>query len=221
MKYDDFKKDLKLFEEMYSDVGKIPESMFKKCGYPDTINDLIKEDFAYVNTLIDFYYNHTKIQCDMGVSLNDIIQGLQIIKIQSNEKKIKFTKFSTIILKWLTEVDFFNDIYESFDFNVVDANDILEYKNDHAVDYSNIKIFEPRINQKDAFDRLEKNGLETGIHCQATGCGKTFIILKYIEYVRTHAKTQNPKIILFTERVNILADLFQFNKNNKNNKDVI
>ena len=68
-----------------------------------------------------------------------------------------------------------------------------------------------RDNQIEAFKKLDNNGLETGIHCQATGCGKSYIIIKYIHY--TNKIINNPKIILFTERVNILSDLFSFKKN--------
>lgn len=76
----------------------------------------------------------------------------------------------------------------------------------------------PRINQQEAYDRLKKNGYETGIHCQATGCGKTNIILHYIDYGVKNYKNKT-KIILFTERVNILKDLFDFTKNgNEPNK---
>jgi superfamily II DNA or RNA helicase len=70
----------------------------------------------------------------------------------------------------------------------------------------------PRINQQEAYDLLKEKGLETGIHCQATGCGKTNIILHYIDYtIKKYGN--NAKIILFTERVNILKDLFDFSKN--------
>ena len=72
-----------------------------------------------------------------------------------------------------------------------------------------LSVFNPRINQQEAFDKLQKNGLVTGIHCQATGCGKSFIILRYIDYCIRKFK-HKCKIILFTERVNILADLFNF-----------
>lgn len=82
------------------------------------------------------------------------------------------------------------------------------------MEIKNIDLTEDKIilreNQKEAIDRLYKNGLETGIHCQATGCGKTIIILKYIDYL--NKTKENSKIILFTERVNILSDLFSFKK---------
>ena len=65
-----------------------------------------------------------------------------------------------------------------------------------------------RTNQVEAIERLNNNGFETGIHNQATGCGKSIIILKYID----KAIKENKSIILFTERVSIFSDLFKFNK---------
>jgi len=50
----------------------------------------------------------------------------------------------------------------------------------------------------------------TGIHCQATGCGKTFIIIRCIDYICRIKK--NPKVILFTERISILSDLFLYSR---------
>ena len=212
MKYEDLKIDFNLFEDIYNDVGKIPDSMLKKCNYPSDVNELIKKDYKYVFTLINFYYNHIKNKLDTNVPLQDIKTELQIIKNQSNNKKKIFIQFSEVIIKWLLSIDFFNDMCETHDAKKVDINDILSYKNKIAQN-TIINKFEPRINQKDALERLTKNGLETGIHCQATGCGKTFIILYYIEYCRINNKT--PKIILFTERISILADLFQLKKKNK------
>lgn len=215
MKYEDLKIDFNLFEEIYNDVGKIPDSMLKKCNYPSDVNELIKKDYKYVFTLINFYYNHIKNKLDTNVPLQDIKTELQIIKNQSNNKKKIFIQFSEVIIKWLLSIDFFNDMCETHDAKKVDINDILSYKNKIAQN-TIINKFEPRINQKDALERLTKNGLETGIHCQATGCGKTFIILYYIEYCRINNKT--PKIILFTERISILADLFQLKKKTNNAK---
>jgi superfamily II DNA or RNA helicase len=73
-----------------------------------------------------------------------------------------------------------------------------------------------RPNQKEAIERLERNGLETGIHCQATGCGKSYIILSYLDYL--YKNYENPKVILFTERISILNDLFGFRKNKTKEK---
>jgi superfamily II DNA or RNA helicase len=63
-----------------------------------------------------------------------------------------------------------------------------------------------RPNQQDVIDKLKKNGFITGIHCHATGTGKSFLILKHCqEFVDQNKKGD---IIIITERVNILVDLF-------------
>ena len=74
-----------------------------------------------------------------------------------------------------------------------------------------------RINQIDAINILNKNGFETGIHNQATGCGKSYIFLNYID----KAIHENKSIILFTERVSIFSDLFKFNKDELDQLDVL
>lgn len=74
-----------------------------------------------------------------------------------------------------------------------------------------------RTNQIEANERLNINGFEVGIHNQATGCGKSTIILKYID----KAISENKSIILFTERLSIFTDLFKFNKNNLEQLDVL
>ena len=218
MNYDDLKQDLITFEDLYNEFGKITDSMLKKYIYPSDVKQLIKNDYKYVFNVIDFYYNHVKNKLDTNVPLLDMTTELQIIKNQSNNKKTIFIQFSNVIIKWLLSIDFFNDMCETHDAKKVDINDILSYKNKIAQD-TIINKFEPRINQKDALERLQKHGLETGIHCQATGCGKTFIILYYIEYCRINNKV--PKIILFTERISILADLFQLKKILNNDNDDI
>jgi len=49
--------------------------------------------------------------------------------------------------------------------------------------------------------------IETGIHCQATGCGKSYIILYYIQSILKKFGNKS-NIILFTERIDILRDMF-------------
>lgn len=138
------------------------------------------------------------------LSTNSISSLHEIVKLG-----LGGNKFNDLIFDFLNsdESDFFADIFDNFSMatTIVNIDEIKACKEEKQE-----LIFEPRINQKEAFDRLEKYGLETGIHCQATGCGKTFIILKSIECARLKNKVN--KIILFTERVNILADLFQFSK---------
>jgi len=72
------------------------------------------------------------------------------------------------------------------------------------------KKFVFRLNQQFVLDLLKKEGIATGIHCQATGCGKSYLILMYCDYFKKVNKKGN--IIVFTERVNILKDFFDLDK---------
>jgi hypothetical protein len=110
-----------------------------------------------------------------------------------------------IIIDELLDKDIINNVKEYSDINIPNITPD-DYKNKNK-----IENYTPRKNQKEAFDRLKNFGLETGIHCQATGCGKTIIILHYIDYCKKKFGNKC-KIILFTERVSILVDLFDFIK---------
>lgn len=128
-----------------------------------------------------------------------------ILKIPSNENKKSFIKIYPMVIEFIKDNEWIQlTINEKNDNKIIDF-EVVNFKleNSHGFDKLNF-----RPNQIEAIERLEKNGLETGIHCQATGCGKTFIILKYCDYFVKHKIKGN--IILFTERINILADLFGF-----------
>ena len=169
----------------------------------DQIKELIKQNYKLVKKIIDFYYKDFTYKSNKSESYDDAISQIEFITNKSNVKKTSVIEFNDIIFPWLLTTEFFNNIYENYLPTIVNPKEITPIKK--------IDKFIPRENQKEAFERLDKYGLETGIHCQATGCGKTFIILKYIDYVYNNF-TNNPKIILFTERVNILSDLFSFTK---------
>ena len=218
MQYSELITDFDDFQENINEGGVITNIFLKKYNYPDKIKELLKDDFTIVRDIVDYYYKYFTINMNKYDTFEDSINNLSFINYNKvNDKLKKYQKFNVIIFEWLKEVLFFENIYNSININI-DTDEILEYKLNHQDINNNIESkikskINFRVNQKDAFDRLEKNGLETGIHCQATGCGKTYIILKYIDYALRNIK--NPKIILFTERVNILADLFGFDKNNK------
>ena len=171
---------------------------------PEQIKELIKQNYKLVKKIIDFYYKDFTYKSSKATSYDDVIKQIKFITKKTNDKKTEIITFNDIIYPWLLTTEFFHNIYENYCPNIIDPSEIGEIKK--------IDHFIPRENQKEAFDRLETKGLETGIHCQATGCGKTFIILKYIDYVYKKINKKNPKIILFTERVNILSDLFSFTK---------
>ena len=207
MNYEYITECLNICEEHINEGGgKITSIVLREFSkIPPIIKDLIKENYKLVRKLVEFYYKDFTYKSSKTESYTDAIGQIEFITKGTSDKKIKVIEFNSRLYNWLVTTEFFNNIYENFCPNIIDP---LEIK---AIDLTQKDKFIPRENQKEAFDRLEKNGLETGIHCQATGCGKTFIILKYIDYV--YKLKQNPKIILFTERVNILSDLFSFTKN--------
>jgi superfamily II DNA or RNA helicase len=90
-------------------------------------------------------------------------------------------------------------------------------KTNYVERYLDKTEYKYRTNQIEAINRLNKNGFEVGIHNQATGCGKSTIILKYID----KAINENKSIILFTERLSIFTDLFKFNKDELEQLDVL
>lgn len=127
---------------------------------------------------------------------------------QENEKIKTFILIDNQINKFLKEENFFQKCYDERGISNVEITkqDIIEYKKENQINLPT--DFEYRKNQLEVIQHLRTKGLETGIHCEATGCGKSIEILLYI----AHCYKSNPKckIILFTERVNILADLFDF-----------
>lgn len=199
---EDFKDDsdsklIKIFFKQYN------------LNVPDNIQKLLCSDYLFFEKIITLYEKKfTKYFYDEK-SLDKIIEKLseKIIIIPNTDNKIKYINFDENIFEWLKESNYFSDLFEIMNMSIVTEKDVIEYSENNKP----IENFNPRDNQIEAFQHLKKHGLQTGIHCQATGCGKSYIILKYIGYASEHIK--NPKIILFTERVNILADLFDFKKN--------
>ena len=200
-------------EKINKECDKIVNSIFdleEFICFPPNIQKLLQQDIVYVKKLVNFY----KTKFDIYVinndnpQLDDLDDYLKCINKTNTEKKLIYAQFSKEIIPWLKTTNFFtNIINEKVNISEDEFNKIKELKKQEL---KNSKVFLWRPNQLDAFNRLDKNGLETGIHCQATGTGKSYIILHYIEYMKK-MKT-NPKIILFTERINILVDLFHFTK---------
>jgi hypothetical protein len=179
-----------------------------KLNIPDNIQKLICNDYLYFEKIIKLYQDKFIKYQQNELSFDECIKKLseKIIVNLNSENKIKYNNFDKDIFPWLIEIHFFTKLSEKMNLSSVSEKDAIE----HLEQKKDIQEFKPRENQIEAFQHLEKNGLQSGIHCQATGCGKSYIFLKYIGYVFEHFR--NPKIILFTERVNIFADLFDFKK---------
>ena len=175
----------------------------------DDIIDLLVEDYTFFNIIIQLHYEKMINWIDDNKNWDFIQNEINkpIIENNNTNKKVKLLRFNQIIFNWLKNNNFFFLLYN-------DKTELLnELKEEPIINENKEIIYNWRDNQLDAINRLNKNGLETGIHCQATGCGKSNIILYYIDYVFKNFK--NPVVILFTERVNILKDLFCFVKDNK------
>ena len=107
----------------------------------------------------------------------------------------KFVEFSNTVLHLLSK---------GFELDKIKKNKMFNNIQENWWDgFGNIKL---RINQKYVLEDINKNGIRTGIHCQATGCGKSYIILMYCDYFKKFDMKGN--IIIFTERVSILDDFF-------------
>ena len=203
MNYQEITRCLNICDEHINEGGgKITSVVLAGFPIPTNIANLIKKDYKTVRKIVDFYYQDFFIKITSTSDLSEALELIEFIKTKSNVKKTKIKEFSDEILPWLKSGQFFIDIYESNAPQIINPADITPI--------NQISKFIPRENQAEAFTRLELKGLETGIHCQATGCGKSFIIIRYCDY--TNRTIRNPKIILFTERVNILSDLFSFTK---------
>ena len=163
----------------------------------DEIIELLSDDYSYFESIIQLHYNRTLVYVKRNKDFEYVQRKINkpIIQKENTTNKSKFIKFNNIIFEWLNKNNFFLEIYNS------NKPELPELPKETII---------WRENQSEAINRLNKNGLETGIHCQATGSGKTNIILYYIDYVLK--KFTNPKIILFTERISILNDLFGDNK---------
>ena len=201
--YDYISKCLNICDEHINEGGgKITSILLRDFLLPEEIKNLIKNNYKIVKKIIDFYYKDFSYKSNKSETFDDVIKQIEFIKNKNNEKKNVIIEFNEILLPWLLTTEFFINIYEN---NCPAIIDITEIK-----PINKISQYIPRENQVEAFQLLEKYGLLTGIHCQATGCGKSFIIIKYIDYINRNKI--NPKVILFTERVNILSDLFSFSK---------
>ena len=186
-------------EHILEGGGKITNIILRDFNFPDNIKILIKDDYNIFYKIIKFYYDDFNNKISYYDDYDSILNNLEFIVNKTSEIKEKYIIFNEEILPWLKSTDFFLDIFNNN--NIINPNEITSIK------YINIDL---RANQIEAFNNLNNDGLITGIHCQATGCGKSYIIIKYIDYINTIMK--NPKIILFTERVNILSDFFSFKK---------
>ena len=208
----ELKKKSDEFKNIPEEFIKVIIDTFDYCELPKNINTILKKDNG--DLVVLDYINYIKDLIEHCILCNKRHEEIRR-KLYEKSNPLEFgEKEYWDILNWLDSIDFINNVIENSETKIIDLDDIDTNK-------MKLETYIPRINQQDAFDRLEKNGLETGIHCQATGCGKTYIILHYMDYcIRKYGNSC--RMVLFTERVNILSDLFDFSKKRvKPNKENI
>jgi len=173
------------------------------------INKFIVDDSTLFKKVMDYHIKYFQNKSPYK-KFDDILKGLnnnfinKKLNSNGNFNREQIINIHTLIFNFFKDNYIYNELYK------INKNDVIipEEKPQEL-----LSSYIPRINQQEAFNKLEKYGLQTGIHCQATGCGKSFIIIRYIDYVFKKFK-ENSKVILFTERINILRDMFGFTKNN-------
>ena len=156
-----------------------------------------------VGKFITFLDNRIKALIEEEKQIDKIYKRIKISPIEYKD----FIEIYSPLIDFIIENKWVELLFEELEPDKITDEAIIEHKQ-NATNFAEIKKLHLRINQIDAIEILELNGLQTGIHCQATGSGKSIIFLKYIDYFIKNKIKGN--IILFTERVNILADLFGF-----------
>lgn len=207
--------DLRVLKSQPDLPEQIIKISLKNIPYPDNLKKTLYTNPEWGLKILNRYNEITKFYIEDDNTLDNLLQFLnnRLIKKNTdtlNDKKAEYSQMDILIFNYLEEQNFFQKCFDELSITNVEVTkqDVINYKTNNSLKNKPPDDFVWRINQLVVFEHVKKHGIVTGINCQATGCGKTFIILKYIDF---HYKTNKKcKIILFTERVNILADLFDF-----------
>lgn len=216
------------FEKILNDVRKGLDD-FKDCGEvkkKENINKYIfdteyksikiskklREFFIdYIDDCDHVYkllYDDLEDYIENSKSLEYIKKKLGLPYTETTKKKKRYIFIANEIKEFMFSSGLVDYMLSQHMNNDVDDDDVLNYKLNNPV-CKKIDLWE---NQLEAINHVLKNGFINGIHCQATGSGKSIIILKYCSLFNKQKKKGN--IIIFTERCNIVADLFGFERNN-------
>ncbi len=223
MLYEDFIQYVNNLDELISEYKKDNISSDKILKYLKCSHKIVNDDL-----LLQLINNYNQVKScikliisilDLYSKLFDIDQLVYHLKTKEVTETININNVYQIVLDYMISNDIINDFYmsklEETNSDVSELHDLSDMSySDESDEVKDVDNFELRINQKEAFDKLEKYGLQKGILSSATGTGKSYIIIRYIDYTYRKFKN-NCKIILFTERVNILKDLFELDSTDK------
>ena len=212
--YIELSNDIGTIHGLVSSLGienEIYKTVIKKFAYPQAIIDLIVNDPALTLNILNFYKKHLdngiKNEKDFMPMRNEIQNKFLEHTI---ELKIKYNKFHKTLFKYLNDIEWFKNYYENKEGDIIPLLANVDFGIDKE-EITNLNEFTWRENQMTQITLKHENGIQTGIHCQATGTGKSFLIINDIDYI-WRFMNRKCKIILFTERINILKDLFGFVK---------
>ena len=179
----------KEFETIRDNYVRLPET-----NSLNTLKNVYSEHSKLVHSIMDYFIKLIKKNIHKPIDIVVEIIQVRIAFYELDENKQTILRCKEIVFDYFIENHIFNELYDSFT--------QTDLSNETQTDAS----FIPRINQIEAFKLIDKK-IETGIHCQATGCGKSYIILYYIQSIQNKFGN-NSNTILFTERIDILRDMF-------------
>lgn len=147
----------------------------------------------YQDNIYNAYFN-------VGKENIEIIKSL-LQELILTENDFKFNKSSRE--KLIEPTEFFSTIYDF----------IWDFEQENVVQLPLQEYYEKLKNglnfiQKDTIQNIKNDNYQNGIVCIATGGGKSLIILNIIDYFNDNLLDKNRSILIFTERKNILLDLF-------------
>ena len=174
--------------------------------------DNLKRIYYYLKDI--FYGKEYDSNEDLNEAVNntglDKLEKIYSVILENNlnnnvinkENLINENEYDNIIIKHLlkTEDDEINEIIDESIKNQYIQND--SYKEYYS------KIENLNHIQKYTIDKLKDNNFDSGLVCICTGGGKSLIILNSIQIFKNNYLEKGRSIMIFTERKNILLDLF-------------
>ena len=150
---------------------------------------------AYYNIGIENINLIKSIICE----IIDDTNNFQFTK-ETCDKMININEYHNTILTFIWEIDY----EEPNNYNSKISLDETQYYEKLKNGLNNIQV--------ESIDNVVNNNFENGIVCIATGGGKSLVSLKLINIFNNTLLTKNRSILIFTERKNILLDLFYISK---------
>jgi superfamily II DNA or RNA helicase len=203
--------DVNDFKSIKNSEKLINKHVFDKCSIKLTEQ---MRKYILLNTddckdVYDLLCDLLKQYAEDGKGKKYIIDNLVTPYKPTTDKKKLYINIAKELKQYIININLIDEVINQTNKGDVKEEDVIEYKKVNVLR----PIKDLRENQKEVLKLLNKDGIVRGIHCQATGTGKSLEILMYCNYFLKNKMKGN--IIIFTERCNIVADLFGFSKKGK------